>query len=79
MRKARADLDLNDLRARIIRHKEEGAKIISHFNKMQEYYDEWQDRLNTIQEEINSAERDYGIPPKEIQEYTLLDNILGGN
>lgn len=78
MRTARKDIDLDILRTRIIEVKEQGTKIISHFKKLEEYYSEWEDRLNEIQEQINKAEKQYGIPPKELEQSCVLDDILGG-
>lgn len=78
MRKARTDIDLSDLRKRIAKIKEEGAIIISHYKKLEEYYSEWEDRFNKIQEEINKAEKELKISPRELEEYPILDDLLGG-
>lgn len=86
MRYASKSYSLEELREIAAKHREEGRKIIneitkitSHFKKMEEYYSEWEDRLNDIQKAINEKSEETGIPPDkiEIKEYDILDDILG--
>lgn len=58
---------LDELRAEIAAVKEEGRKIISHFKKMQEYYSDWEDRLNKIELEISQAEKELGLTKEVIE------------
>lgn len=57
---------LDELKEAIAKHKEEGAKIIRHFRKMEEYYSEWEDRLNQIELAIQEAENISGVTKQEI-------------
>lgn len=72
---------------------EEGNKIIadlrqtlSHYEKMKEYYESWEDRLNVLDNVINEMEEDSGITKEEvftdpndsisdIEEYDPLEGI----
>ena len=58
---------LDELREAIAKHKEEGAKIIKHFKKMEEYYSDWEDKLNQIEEAIQEATSIAGINKQEIE------------
>lgn len=69
-------IDLADLRERIEKHKEDGEKIISHFNKMQEYYSNWEDRLLVLEKEISEAESTLGLTKEEVTEYNALDSAF---
>lgn len=58
--------NLDELRQAIDFHSREGKKIISHFNKMQEYYDEWQSRLIEIDNAIENQAKEHGLSREEI-------------
>lgn len=84
IREPNKSLTLDELRKEIEKHKEEGRKIVadikillSHYKKMEEYYSEWEDELNNIQNKINKASQDYGIPVKEVEEYDALSDVFG--
>lgn len=72
--------DLDELRKAINAHKEEGRKLISHFNKMQEYYSDWEDRLVEIDNAVERIKKEHGISRDEIvePEKTEIDNFLDG-
>jgi hypothetical protein len=55
---------------------EEGRKIINHFNKLEEYYNDWQDRLYRIELKIQEAEKETGLDVEEIAEYDALADAL---
>lgn len=44
----------------------EGRKIISHYTKLAEYYDSWQDRLYKIEQTIQELELETGLTKEEI-------------
>lgn len=69
-------VDLNSLKDKIARHKEEGEKIISHFNKMKEYYDDWENRLMSIEYEIVVAEEKLGLTREQITEYDATADLI---
>lgn len=79
IKQTKATPDLGELRERWRKLKEEGelqvAKYISHMKKMEEYYSDWEDRLNAIQEEINKLEDEHGIKPEIIVEYDLTQDL----
>lgn len=86
VRKPDATISLHELRQQIIRHKEKGRHIVAeikkleaHFEKMQEYYEEWEKELNSIQETITAAEKEHGIQAREVEEFDPLDDLLGAN
>lgn len=63
------------LRQEISKLKTEGKKIISHFKKLEEYYDDWQDRFNAVEKKLQEIENEVGIPPEQIAEYNAFDEI----
>lgn len=71
------EIDLDQLREDIIKHKEEGKKIISHFKKLEEYYSDWEDRMNAIENRISEAEDSSGLTKQEITQYDALQDALG--
>lgn len=73
--RATETIDLNELREEIIKHKEEGIKIIAHFKKMEEYYNDWQDRLYALEKKITEAEEQHGITQEQVEEYDALADI----
>lgn len=79
IKNTKATPDLQELRTRFYALKEEGERMCSNFvahaKKMEEYYSDWEDRLNAIQEEINKLEKDYGIGAEEIIEYDLTQDL----
>lgn len=85
MRKPDATINLEELKRKIQEHKDKGRELIvalkcliSHFERMQEYYSEWEDRMNAIQNEINKASEEHGVPIEQIEEYDALADMLGG-
>lgn len=69
---------LEDLKLAIAEHKVEGKKIISHFNQMEKYYSDWEDRLVEIDRAIQEAENITGLPREEIiQEHDPIGDLLG--
>ena len=84
VRKPDQSLNLADLKEEIYRHKEKGRQIAadlknlsSHYEKMQEYYEEWENQLNKIQEAINQASEEHSIPKEEVEEYDVLSDLFG--
>jgi uncharacterized protein YydD (DUF2326 family) len=69
-------IDLHAIREEIVKHVDEGKKIISHYNKMLEYYSDWEDRLNAIDKKIAEAEEATGLTKDEIVEYDALAEAL---
>lgn len=76
-RKSNADLELADIRNKIIKHREKGLILISHFNKMQEYYEQWETELNEIQEAITKISEEHGVSTKEVEQYDALADVFG--
>lgn len=79
-------LSLAELRELIRKHKARGREIIkelknlqAHWEKMQEYYEEWEADLNKIQDAINEASIEHKVPPQEIEEYDALEDLLGAD
>lgn len=58
---------LDELKAAIAKHKEEGAKIIRHFHRLEQEYSDWEDRLIAIESAIQEAEQITGLDKKEIE------------
>lgn len=75
-KQAEPTVDLNALRDKIARHREEGEKIISHFKKMEDYYSDWENRLVEIENEIDNAEETLGLTKKEITEYDATADLI---
>ena len=85
IRKPDADISLTELKQIIQEHKEKGRELVagmkillSHAEKMEEYYSEWESRANEIQEAINNLSKEQGIPLGQIEEYDALTDMLGG-
>lgn len=76
IRKPKKVINLQELREEIFKIKEEGSKIISHYRKLEEYYDDWQDRLYKIEKQIQEAENELGLNKEEIEEYDALSDAL---
>lgn len=72
----KSEIDLSDLRKRIQKHKEDGAKIISHFKKLEEYYSDWEDRLLELDKAISEAESTLGLTKQEVVEYNALEDAF---
>lgn len=79
-----ASISLEDLKKLIAVHKEEGRKLIgemkklqSHFEKMQEYYSEWEDDMTALEGLIDQHKEEHGLPIEKIVEYNVLDDIMG--
>lgn len=79
-------MPLEELRKKVWKHKQEGREIIkkmitlqAHFEKMQEYYEEWEEKLKAIDDDIQAAAAEHGIPPQEVEEYDALDDLLGAD
>jgi len=64
------------LREEIIKLKGEGSKIINHYNKLEEYYGDWEDRLYKIEKKIQEAELTLGLDKQEIEQYDALEDAL---
>ena len=84
IRKPDQSLNLAELREEVYKHKEKGRLIVadlksllSHYEKMQEYYEEWESELNRIQEAINQASEKHNIPKEEVEEYDILSELFG--
>lgn len=69
--------DLDDLKAAVKAHREEGKKIINHFKRLESEYSDWEDRLVEIEAAIAEAEQITGLDKKEIlQETNVFDELL---
>lgn len=70
--------DLDQLRKAVADHREAGKKIISHFNRLDREYSDWEDRLVEIENAISEAEKITGLTKEEIIKPTdSLDDIFG--
>ena len=76
IRKPKTEINIKDLREEIIRIKDEGTKIISHYTKLEEYYADWEDRLYKIEKKIQLAEIELGLDKQEIEQYDALEDAL---
>lgn len=74
-KKAKKNLNLEELREEIRLAREDGLKIISHYKKMEEYYSEWEDRLASIERKITDAEGT-GLDRQVIEQYNILQDAL---
>lgn len=57
---------LDDLKAAIAEHREEGRKIIRHFKRLEQEYSDWEDRLVEIDRAIEECEKQTGLAKEEI-------------
>ena len=80
VRQTKATPDLSELREEYRRIKEEGelqvARYIAHMKKLEEYYSDWEDRLNTFDKKLQAIERDHGIDPDKITEYDIINDFV---
>lgn len=68
---------LDDLKAAIAEHREEGRKIIRHFKRLEQEYSDWEDRLVVIEQEIDNCERQTGLTKDEIvAPKSTVDSII---
>lgn len=71
--------NLDELREEARKVKEEGEAMMatfkSHFRKMEEYYSDWEDRMNAIQNKVNQAEEEHGISAEKLLEYDLTQDL----
>lgn len=84
VRRPNVNITLEELRQLIQDHKEKGRELIaqirlleSHYNKLQEYYGEWENQMNSIQNAINKLSEEEGVPIEKIEEYDALSDMLG--
>jgi ribulose 1,5-bisphosphate carboxylase large subunit-like protein len=56
----------DNIKKAIKEHWEEGKKIISHFQKMEEGYSDWEDRLIEIENAIVEYEDETGLSKEEV-------------
>lgn len=77
-------IQLDELHNEIVKVKDKGIEVVrrlkillSHFEKTQEYYEEWENDLNKIQEKINTASVEHKLPIAQIEEYDALTDALG--
>ena len=82
VRKPDTTISLEDLKKLIRKHKEQGRNLIgemrsllSHAEKMQEYYSEWEDRLNQIQNSINELSTEHDVI--DVDDYDMVGEVLG--
>lgn len=71
---------LDDLRAAIAAHREEGKRLIRHLKRIEEEYSDWEDRTVQIEAAIAQAELDTGLTKEEIaqpKEYDALQEAFG--
>jgi len=57
---------IDDLKAGIDRVREEGRKIISHFNRLEREYSDWEERVLELENAIQQAQEDAGLTKEEI-------------
>lgn len=70
--------DLDELRKAVQDHRAEGKKILSHYNRLEREYSDWEDRLVEIENAISEAEKITGLTKEEVIEpHDILDDILG--
>lgn len=78
---------VDDLKAAIKLHWEEGEKIQSHYKRLEKGYSDWEDRLIAIENAITQLEDDAGLtkeellakpvkPPKEEKEFDLDEFLI---
>lgn len=83
VRKPKSSVSLDDLKIVIRKHKEEGRrivaemkKIISHHQKMEEIYSDWERDMVTIDKLIEEKKEEYGVTSEEIEEDDVLQEFL---
>ena len=80
IKQTKATPDLSELREEYRRIKEEGelqvARYVAHMKKLEEYYSDWEDRLNAFEKKLQAIERDYGIDPNKITEYDIINDFV---
>lgn len=59
---------IDDLKAGIDRVRDEGRKIISHFNRLEREYSNWEDQVKELEDAIYQAQTDAGLTKEEMQE-----------
>ncbi len=71
---------IDDLKAGIERVRLEGRKIISHFNRLEKEYSDWEDRVRELEDAIFQAQEDAGLTKEQMieaintPELSLLDD-----
>lgn len=66
---------LDDLKAAVAAHREEGKRLIRHLKRIEEEYSDWEDRTVQIENAIAQAELDTGLTKEEILEVDALEAI----
>jgi ribulose 1,5-bisphosphate carboxylase large subunit-like protein len=75
IKKPKSQLTVHEIKEEILALQAEGLKIISHFEKMKEYYSDWEDRFNKIEAKLQELEENTGLNSDEILEPTLEDAL----
>lgn len=66
---------LDDLKAAIAAHREEGKRLIRHIKRIEQEYSDWEDRTVQIEIAIAQAELDTGLTKEEITQPKELDAL----
>lgn len=77
-------ISLEELKLLIRKHKERGRELIveikkleAHFDRMNEYYEQWEDDILAINKEIDKLKVSHGITIEQVEEYDALKDIMG--
>lgn len=66
---------LEDLKAVIAAHREEGKRLIRHLKRIDQEYSDWEDRTIEIEAAISQAELDTGLTKEEIIQPKEVDAL----
>lgn len=66
---------LDDLKAAITAHKEEGKRLIRHLKRIEQEYSDWEDRTILIENAITEAEKITGLSKEEIEKPKEIDAL----
>lgn len=73
---------LDELKAMIAAHREEGQRLIRHINRIEKEYSDWEDRTILIENAVAEAEIITGLSKEEILapiEIDIFEEAFGGN
>lgn len=72
-KKPKSQLSVAEIKDEIFKLREEGLKIVSHFNELIKYYEDYEDRCNKIEAKIQELESETGLTSDQILEPTAED------
>lgn len=77
-------ISLEELKHLVKKHKERGRELITeikkleaHYDKMNEYYEQWEEDILSISKEIDNLKVSHGVTIEQVEEYDALKDILG--